>query len=126
MSHPKPSRSKRMKAKFDAETAKVLKQGEMRHDCLVRAKFLCEACGCTLATAGFEWHHVVYGSGKREQNEAVDTTACLCPTCHRRAHDSHPETLGALLDWAARHGYREAHEEVTRRMSKFKRLGVVK
>lgn len=126
MRRPKPSRDARLKAKFDAETARVLARGELRHDCLVRAKYLCEACGDNLATAGFEWHHVVSGSGKREENESLQTTVSLCVACHRKVHESDGATLQALLAWAARWGYSEAYEEIARRMSKFRRLEVAK
>lgn len=123
MKFPKPSRSEREKAKRKEREDEILKRGEMRHDCLMRAKYLCELCGKSLATTGFEWHHVHSGSGKRREWEAVETTICLCPECHRAVHASKGEALDGLMHWAIKYRYKTAYAEVERRYSKLRDLG---
>ena len=120
---PKPDRKIRTREERLLRERQYIERGNLRHDCLVRAKYLCEVCGKSLASQGFEWHHCVYGSGKRVANESVKTTAALCPRCHKSAHSGEMPTLERLAAWATKYGYEEALMEVSRRIEKITLFG---
>jgi len=120
---PKPDRKIRTREERLLRERQYIERGQMRHDCLVRGKYLCEVCGKSLASQGFEFHHVCYGSGKRLQMESLKTTAALCPKCHRSAHSGEMPTLERLAAWATKYGYEEALMEISRRMEKITLFG---
>lgn len=46
---------------------------------LERSDGLCEVC----SRQGSELHHIVFGSGKRQQQEKAESVIVLCFECHR-------------------------------------------
>jgi hypothetical protein len=80
--HPKPSAADRIAAEREARHAAMLRRGELRHDVLVRSRGRCENPGCPGDAA--VWDHWLGGSGRRQQEESVETTWALCVGCNLR------------------------------------------
>jgi 5-methylcytosine-specific restriction endonuclease McrA len=92
----------------------------LRTACEKRAGGKCETCG-NEASADYplHMHHLLPGRGRRRQEQAVENCVMACMWCHEFAHGGRILYVGpGLLAWAERHGYREARDNVRRRMDK--------
>ena len=83
---PKPSKAERTKAERLLRERQYIERGNLRHDCLVRAKYLCEnrSCRANLASRGMAWDHWLGGGGRRTQLESKATTWVLCYGCNEK------------------------------------------
>jgi hypothetical protein len=113
---PKPSRKARLaRAKAEAQDAR-LKRAEVRHAAIERSGgLLCEWCRCRAIA---EVHHVLYGVGRRVPEERLETLAVVCLPCHRGAHEGDSYVLQMALLWAFRNEYRDAMQDIQRRLAK--------
>jgi hypothetical protein len=92
----------------------------LRAACEKRADGKCETCGNEASPDyPLHMHHILPGRGRRRQEQAVENCVMACMWCHEFAHGGRILYVGpGLLAWAERHGYREARENVRRRMDK--------
>lgn len=86
MRFPKPSKAARERAERAEREREIFARAELRHDCLVRGKYLCEnqKCRANLATTGMAFDHWLGGIGRRRQQESLKTTWVLCYGCNER------------------------------------------
>jgi 5-methylcytosine-specific restriction endonuclease McrA len=113
--HPKPTKATRLETKRRRRELAILRRAELRCDVVIRSRERCEWCGYVPLA---EVHHVVHGSGKRAQEERLDTLAALCLDCHGRYHRGDRYTMLLGRAWAKRNGFTRAAEEIQRRLDK--------
>jgi hypothetical protein len=116
MTIPKPSRKDRLEAERLERESSTLRRGQLRHEVIVRAAGACEWCGDPVPPG--ELHHVLGGSGRRRQEERLDTLAFLCLACHKEVHAGRAAVLENAVAWTYRHGFMEAREALDARLSK--------
>jgi 5-methylcytosine-specific restriction endonuclease McrA len=75
-----PGRMKPSREEYRTELQRI--RGEL---CDI-SKGLCERCGLWVEPGCGHVHHTISGSGKRRQQQSVETCAFLCPSCHRALH----------------------------------------
>lgn len=106
--HAKPLRKDRLAAALSAREVELLARGQLRHEVLERAKFRCESCGADLRKAGCVFDHWLGGSGRRREQESLETTWALCLGCNDRRTINVPSAAhwnDTFAKHCRKHGY---------------------
>ena len=100
----KKSAAKREKQirKSAAKAAHAKETAAIRLACFLRAGNRCELCGFNIPT---ELHHLLGGSGRRRQRQAVENCMAICLLCHREYHSSPDSLAPKVAEWCKRYGY---------------------
>jgi hypothetical protein len=115
-----PKRAASVEAKAQSRMDRAQRTFEVREACAKRAGGKCETCG-NEATEEFplQMHHLLPGRGRRQQQQAPENCVMVCMWCHEFGHGGRIMYVGpGLLAWADRYGYREARDNIRRRMDK--------
>ena len=78
---PKPEPRKRVKARRDRQSAKVVKK--VRETCVELASESCQRCGRFVSAFGHAHHRLARSLGGKWTVENIEF---LCPRCHNIAH----------------------------------------
>lgn len=89
---PKPTKAERVEEKRDLRRERSKARQTIRHQAIARAHGRCEnpTCKADLREHGAIMDHWLGGSGRREQEESLDTVWMLCLRCNQERTDNRP------------------------------------
>ena len=113
LAFPKPT--PRAELRLEERKARMERLREIRIKAMERAKGQCEAPDCHNRTLDLQMDHWLGGSGRRREEEALDTVWMLCAKCHAARTCNVPSVSAWNALWRVhckRYGYEVAgHRE---------------